>query len=319
MQKSSRLKFGENRTKKSLIAVAIVLLVAGLFTKGISHFASAACTPLASDLGLVTGSFSNSTDGTYRVWSRIRTADATKNSFALQIDQTLCNVTVGGASIPANAWTWVDYQAGTTSSKIEVDLTAGTHTINMAGISQGLEVDRVILTRDTTCVPTGDGENCANPPDTTAPTVSLTAPASGATITGSYTMTATASDASGIKRVDFYIDSTLVSSDTSSPYSYNFNSTSLTNGTHNFRAVAVDNSPAANTASSATVTATVSNTVIAPEDINQDGAVNLLDFSILSANYGKSGAAITNSRADIDGNGTVNLLDFSRLSARYGK
>lgn len=61
-----------------------------------------------------------------------------------------------------------------------------------------------------------------------------------------------------------------------------------------------------------TVTATGRN-----EDINQDGIVNMLDFSILSANYGKSGAGIKNPRADINGSGTVDLADFSRLSTIY--
>jgi len=57
----------------------------------------------------------------------------------------------------------------------------------------------------------------------------------------------------------------------------------------------------------------------APEDINMDGDVNILDLSILLANFGKSGAEITVARADINGDGDVNVLDLSRLLAEFGK
>jgi hypothetical protein len=52
------------------------------------------------------------------------------------------------------------------------------------------------------------------------------------------------------------------------------------------------------------------------EDINQDGHVNLLDFSMLAAKFGQSGAGL--GRADINADGTVNLLDFSSLAAKFG-
>ena len=57
------------------------------------------------------------------------------------------------------------------------------------------------------------------------PTVSLTSPAASSTFTApaSITLAATASDADGtVTRVDFYRGSTLIGSDTSSPYSYNW-------------------------------------------------------------------------------------------------
>ena len=43
-------------------------------------------------------------------------------------------------------------------------------------------------------------------PDTTAPAVSLTAPADGATVGGTYAVTASATDDRGVARVDFAID-----------------------------------------------------------------------------------------------------------------
>lgn len=51
-------------------------------------------------------------------------------------------------------------------------------------------------------------------------------------------------------------------------------------------------------------------------DINRDGHVNLLDFSLLASKFNQSGSGI--GRSDINGDGVVNLLDFSLLASKYG-
>jgi len=56
-----------------------------------------------------------------------------------------------------------------------------------------------------------------------------------------------------------------------------------------------------------------------PGDINGDGVVDALDLGILIANYGKSGASITNPAADINGDGVVDALDLGILIANYGR
>ena len=56
-----------------------------------------------------------------------------------------------------------------------------------------------------------------------------------------------------------------------------------------------------------------------PGDINRDGDVNILDLSILLANFGKSGIAIADMSADINEDGDVNILDLSILLANFGK
>lgn len=92
--------------------------------------------------------------------------------------------------------------------------------------------------------------------DTTAPTVSLTAPSNGASVSGTVTVTATASDNVGVAKVELYIDSALVVTDTASPYTYSWNTTTAANGTHSLLAKAYDS--AGNAASSSTVSVTVS-------------------------------------------------------------
>jgi subtilisin family serine protease len=94
--------------------------------------------------------------------------------------------------------------------------------------------------------------------DNTAPTVSLTAPVNGGVISGTIAMTATASDNVAVSKVEFYRDNNvLVASDTSSPYSQNWNTTSMTSGTHTMYAVATDT--AGNRTTSAVATFTIDN------------------------------------------------------------
>ncbi|HTL67265.1 MAG TPA: glycoside hydrolase family 9 protein [Lacunisphaera sp.] len=95
--------------------------------------------------------------------------------------------------------------------------------------------------------------------DTTAPSVSLTAPVGGATVSGtSVAVSATASDNVGVVGVQFQVDGTAVGNEvTSAPYGTTWNSTTATNGSHVLTAVARD--AAGNRTTSANVTVTVSN------------------------------------------------------------
>ncbi len=92
--------------------------------------------------------------------------------------------------------------------------------------------------------------------DTVAPSVSLTAPANGASVSGTVQVTASASDNVGVSKVEFFIDNTLVGTSTTAPYSHTWNSATATNGTHMLVARAYD--AAGNTATSASVSVTVS-------------------------------------------------------------
>ena len=96
-------------------------------------------------------------------------------------------------------------------------------------------------------------------PDGTPPNVQLTAPSDGATVSGSsVTLSATASDNVAMDRVDFLVNGNVVATDTATPYTYSWNSTTVANGPATITARAVDTSGNAAT-SSATVT--VSNVI----------------------------------------------------------
>src|SRR5262249_31285292 len=95
-----------------------------------------------------------------------------------------------------------------------------------------------------------------NAPDATPPTVSMTAPANGATVSGTtVTVSATASDNVGVASVQFKLDgANLGALDTASPYSVTWDSTTATNGSHTRTAVATDGAGNATTATAVTVT-----------------------------------------------------------------
>ncbi|HET7436816.1 MAG TPA: Ig-like domain-containing protein [Thermoanaerobaculia bacterium] len=98
----------------------------------------------------------------------------------------------------------------------------------------------------------------STPADTIAPVTAITSPASGATVSGTTSVTASASDNTGVTRVDFLVDGAVAASDSSSPYSFSWNTTTASNGTHSLSSRAYD--AAGNSAASASVTVTVSNT-----------------------------------------------------------
>ena len=98
-------------------------------------------------------------------------------------------------------------------------------------------------------------------PDTISPTISITSPSNGQSVSGSVTLTATASDAggSGLAGVQFKVDGQSIGAeDSSSPYSASLNTASLTNGVHQITATARDGAGNTTTAS---VSVTVNNVV----------------------------------------------------------
>ncbi|HBV33037.1 TPA: hypothetical protein DIC39_00030 [Patescibacteria group bacterium] len=108
-----------------------------------------------------------------------------------------------------------------------------------------------------------DGGGSAPPSDTSLPTVSLSQPVSGATVSGTITLTATASDNVGVVGVQFKVDDqNIASEDVTSPYSVNWDSALVADGSHTVSAVARD--AAGNISTPQSLTVTVSNIVVTP-------------------------------------------------------
>ena len=76
--------------------------------------------------------------------------------------------------------------------------------------------------------------------DNKAPTVYTTSPFNGATISGSLTWSAVASDNMGVKFVYFFVDGGLYSSSLTFPYVQTLSTSGYSNGAHKFMAIAYD-------------------------------------------------------------------------------
>jgi hypothetical protein len=125
-----------------------------------------------------------------------------------------------------------------------------------------------------------NGGTTPPPADSTAPTVSMTAPANGAGLTGNATVSATAADNVAVTGVQFKLNgNALQTEDTSPPYSITWNTASVPNGTYTLTATARDAS--GNSTTSGGVTVTVSNaapppgstyTIVAAGDVCSSGS-----------------------------------------------
>jgi len=128
-----------------------------------------------------------------------------------------------------------------------------------ADLTTAITLDHLVLEVDST---QGSLQVCnfkITSQDVTPPTVAVTAPQNGATVTGTITLSATASDNVAVAGVQFLADGVNIGSEiTQAPYTIQFNTVALTNGSHTLTARARD---AANNTANANVTVTVSNTV----------------------------------------------------------
>jgi hypothetical protein len=105
---------------------------------------------------------------------------------------------------------------------------------------------------------TNDG--VAPPPagDTAPPTVAITSPADPATVSGTITVKASATDDVGVAGVQFFVDGTALGAEaTTAPYAVAWDTTTVGDGSHTLTAVARD--AAGHMTASAPVTVTVSN------------------------------------------------------------
>jgi hypothetical protein len=142
--------------------------------------------------------------------------------------------------------------------------TGGTYSVTTVSLSDG--------TRNITATATDAANNVSASSgalsvtiNTTPPAVAITLPVNGATVSGTETVTASASDDIAIAGVDFLLDGVAPGAeDTAAPYSTPWNTTHVGNGSHTLTAVARD--AAGNRTTSAPVTVTVSNNTTPPPD-----------------------------------------------------
>ena len=130
------------------------------------------------------------------------------------------------------------------------------------------------------------------------PTVSLTSPAAGATVAplATVTITASATDADGsVSRVDFYAGAALIGSQRSAPYSITW---AVPAGSHVLKAVAFDNTGAATTSATRTITAA------------QNGSPTVTLTSPANGQVYTAPLSVTLTASASDADGTVSKVEF---------
>ncbi len=118
--------------------------------------------------------------------------------------------------------------------------------------------------------------------DTTAPSISITSPLNNSIVRGIVEISANAFDLVGIDRIEFFINNILTGIVTGSPGLFNWDTTNLTDGLYNVKAVAFDD---ANNSASADINLTVANPpVMNSFTATVNGSNVLLSFSASDVN-----------------------------------
>jgi len=231
---------------------------------------AAACAAPTADLGVDSLSFTAPAAAEYTIWTRMVAPDTQNNTINLEVDGNTC-YNVGGGNFAATSWldtgaNWVNYANGTPSTPIRLQLSQGNHTLKYVGTKAGVQIDRIIVTSDASCVPVSKGNTDASgrscdTGDSTPPTANVVAPTNNTSnVVGTVNITATAADASGIAKVDFLVNDQVVGSDSTGPdYSFQWNSATVANGSQAIQVQATDK--AGNTTTSTPITVTTANTV----------------------------------------------------------
>lgn len=164
--------------------------------------------------------------------------------------------------------TQVEYGTTTSygSSSVLAASLVTSHTVNLAALAPAMLYHYRVKSRDAAAnLATGADHSftTAAAPDTTAPTVGITAPLANATVSVSVSVAATAADNVGVAGVQFRLDGTaLGAEDFSSPYAVTWDTTTAANGTHTLTAIARD--AAGNQTTSGGVGVTVTNVAPPP-------------------------------------------------------
>lgn len=300
----------------SLFLIAVLTAPFLLFSYPAS---AAACVAPSTDYGSATITATVPASATYRVWTRMYVPDTTNNTYLLEINGTTC-ATVGGAGVAAGNWVWVSHQNGITSSKIDLALAGGGHNLRLIGNKPGVKIDRVVLTSDLACTPTGFGDNCNVPLDTTAPTVTFTSPVSGASVSGSaVSLTATATDNTSVSRVEFFVNGVILGADTTAPYTATWDSVKVANGDHQLSVRGYDT--AGNVSSDSVVVKVSNGDTLAPTaptgllaQATAYDKVNLT-WSASSDNTGVTGYRVFRDAVPVATLGAVTSYSDTKLSA----
>jgi len=208
-----------------------------------------------------------------RIYSRALTAQEVLDIYnagsvptAFDIVQPVEGAVITGSTIDV-AYTVVGNPAGVDHVHFKLDSNAEVMDMTLDGVYQFTNVSSgphvlsgYLADPNHLKIPgTDDSVSFTTVPDTTLPTASMTAPINGSAVSGMINVAADATDNVGVAGVQFLLDGQpLGIEDTSAPYSINWNTAAVGNGSHALAARARDQ--AGNQATSTPISVTVSNT-----------------------------------------------------------
>ncbi|MDO8640116.1 MAG: S8 family serine peptidase, partial [Nitrosarchaeum sp.] len=148
--------------------------------------------------------------------------------------------------------------------------------------------------------------------DNIVPSVSITSPAPNAIVSGNVPINVTATDSSGIQRVEYYIDGLLVFTDTSSPYSFPWDSTTTFNGLHSIKAKAFDATLERGNSAETTINVTTANTDSTPPIVS-------ITFPTANSTYSTSNSTIVLKGTASDNDGIKEISWNNSATGLSGK
>jgi hypothetical protein len=129
-------------------------------------------------------------------------------------------------------------------------------------------------------------------PDTTPPTVTMVHPENGATVSGTVVVGATATDDWGIKDVRFQVDGVDIGTDSHPAYTFDWDTTTVSDGAHTLTAIATDTSGNATTSAPVTVTVANGGPPPGPQPVVWTSAVKVaVSGNTITKNAGCAGCA----------------------------
>jgi len=137
--------------------------------------------------------------------------------------------------------------------------------------------------------------------DTTPPTVAITNPVSGISVSSLIPVDVTANDDKAVSRVELKVNGTTIATDTSAPYSFIFDTTTVSNGSTNLTAVAYDTSD--NNTTSNPVTININNTTTPPPPTDTTPP----EITITNPTSGSVSGSVTITTEATDDSGAANL------------
>jgi hypothetical protein len=193
--------------------------------------------------------------------------------------QTAANTALAGSDFTATGPTVLTFVPGDVTKSFAVPILGDT-------VVESTESFFVNLTLPTNAtIVDAQGSATISDNDASTPTATITSPAASATVSGTQTIAATATDTSAISSVEFYVDAVLQGSDTTSPYTFSWDTRKVVNGSHSLTVKARNAAGGVGTSAARTVTVANTGTTLP--------SLSIADASIAEGHSGKALLAFT--------------------------